>query len=52
MEKQWIAEIRAIIQECEELQESNESAFTKEKAMIHAYELIKETVGKSEIKNR
>ena len=38
-------EINRIIEECEELQRSNESSFTKEQAKISAYNEIKEVLG-------
>ncbi|MBR4377334.1 MAG: hypothetical protein IKP50_00390 [Bacilli bacterium] len=37
-----LEEIMKIIQDCEDIQESHESAYTKEQAKIHAYEEIKE----------
>lgn len=37
-----LIEIKEIIKECEELQESNESSYTKEQAKISAYNSIKE----------
>ena len=38
-------EINRIIEECEDLQRSNESSFTKEQAKISAYNEIKEVLG-------
>lgn len=42
--KWWLDEIERIVKETEELQHSNESAYTKEKAKVHAYEEIKEVI--------
>lgn len=38
-------EIKEIIEDCEIVQESQESAYTKEQARLSAYERIKEIVG-------
>lgn len=37
-------EIVRIISDCEDVQHSNESEFTKEKAKVHAYDEIMETL--------
>lgn len=37
-----LIEIKEIIKECEELQDSSESSYTKEQAKINAYNSIKE----------
>ena len=42
--KWWLDEIKRIVRETEELQHSNESAYTKERAKVHAYEEIKEVI--------
>lgn len=39
-----IDQIRLEIADCEDIQESNESDYTKEQAMIIAYENIKEII--------
>ena len=43
-----IDEIKQIIKDCESVQESQESAYTKEQARLWAYERIKEIVGGSD----
>ena len=40
-----LAAVEKIITECEEIQHSQESAFTKERAKVKAYEEIKELIG-------
>ena len=40
-----IEEIKEIIEACEDIQESQESAYTKEQARLSAYSRIKEIVG-------
>lgn len=43
-----LEEIMRIIQECEDIQESHESSYTKEQAKVSAYNQIKElTIGGS-----
>ena len=42
--KRYAQQITEIIMECEEIQHSEESAYTKEKAKVSAYEQIKELV--------
>ena len=43
--KMYAEDIAKIITETEDIQDSNESAYTKEIAKIDAYEQIKELVG-------
>lgn len=40
--KRYAAQIADILAECEEIQHSEESAYTKEQAKVSAYEQIKE----------
>lgn len=40
--KRYAQQITEIIMECEEIQHSEESAYTKEQAKVSAYEQIKE----------
>ena len=40
--KRYAQQITEIIMECEEIQKSGESAYTKDRAMVSAYEQIKE----------
>lgn len=40
-----LAAIEKIIVECEEIQHSQESAFTKERAKVNAYKEIKDLIG-------
>ena len=40
--KRYAQQITEIIMECEEIQKSGESAYTKEQAKVSAYEQIKE----------
>lgn len=40
-----LAAIEKIIVECEEIQHSQESAYTKERAKVNAYKKIKELIG-------
>lgn len=42
MEKYYIEQILAVIKECEEVQHSNESEYTKEQEKISAYQAIKD----------
>lgn len=46
MEKAFIKMIRAVIKNCEDIQNSNESDYTKQSAKISAYEMIVEILGK------
>lgn len=39
-----LEDIMQIIQDCEDIQESNESSYTKEQAKISAYNEIKELI--------
>lgn len=43
--KMYAEEIAKIIEDCEELQDSYESEYTKKQAMLQAYEDIVELVG-------
>ena len=40
--KRYAAQIAEAIRDCEEIQKSGESAYTKDRAMVSAYEQIKE----------
>jgi len=40
-----LAAIEKIIVECEEIQHSQESAYTKERAKVNAYKKIKDLIG-------
>ena len=42
--KRYAQQITEIIMECEEIQHSEESSYTKEQAKVSAYEQIKELV--------
>lgn len=46
MEKEWIKMIRAVIKNCEDIQESEESDYTKQSAKVSAYEMIVEILRK------
>lgn len=46
--KRYAEEIARIIEDCEAVQDSNESDYTKEQAMLQAYEDIVELVGGAE----
>ena len=52
MEKEWIRRIRAVIRNCENIQDSNESDYTKQAAKKEAYELIVEIIGKENVDGR
>lgn len=46
MEKAFVKMIRAVIKNCEDIQNSNESDYTKQSAKISAYEMIVEILRK------
>ena len=46
MENEWIRMIRAVIKNCEDIQESKESDYTKQSAKVSAYEMIVEILRK------
>lgn len=43
-----LREVMKIIEDCEEMQQSNESAYKKEQAKVSSYEEIRELLGKEE----
>ena len=45
MAKYMLGEVVKIIEDCEEMQQSNESAYKKEQAKVSSYEEIKELLG-------
>ena len=50
MAKYMLGEVVKIIEDCEEIQQSNESAYKKEQAKVSSYEEIKELLGQEEKK--
>ena len=48
MAKYMLGEVVKIIEDCEEMQQSNESAYKKEQAKVSSYEEIRELLGKEE----
>lgn len=49
MAKYMLGEVVKIIEDCEEMQQSNESAYKKEQAKVNSYEEIKELLGQKEM---